>query len=137
MNEIKTTIKQIENVDSIHIVTFDYKGIDIKMMSLDLQANLSIGQKVEIVVKPTHISIAKDFSGLTSQSNQIKTKIEKLDIGKLVAVVTLNLEDTLLESIITSNSTKSMDLKIGDEVTIFIKSSDISILGVCDDWNPK
>ena len=42
-------------------------------------------------------------------------------------------EDILIESIITVDSSKRMDLKENDEVTLLIKASDLSILEVIND----
>ncbi len=135
MNKIPATVKQIENVDSLHIVSFDFNTTPIKMMSLELN-NIQIGTNVNLVVKPTHVSIAKEFQGLTSFSNTLQGTLTNTECGKLLCnlkITMQNSKETVLESIITLESFNHMQLKKGDDLSVFIKSSDISILEVTHD----
>jgi molybdopterin-binding protein len=103
------------------------------MMSLDIDTNIKVGTRVRLVVKPSHIAIAKNFSGEVSYSNILKVTVMSCENGKLLSSVKLKYFDTALESIITVNSSKRMDLKEGDEVFAFIKASEISIGEVIND----
>jgi len=133
MSSLIATVTNIDNCDSLHIVKFDCKGQTLSMMSLDLSDDIQVGVKVKLVVKPSHIAIAKNFSGEVSYSNQLETSIESCENGQLLSSVKLLFVDTTLESIITVNSSQKMDLKVGDKVTAFIKASEISIGEICDD----
>ncbi len=130
MSQLIATVINIENIDNLNIVKFDYFDTQLTMMSLDLNTNIKIGTKVILGIKPTHIALAKDFSGIVSYSNQIKSKIIDIDNGKLLSSIVLELHNTTLESIITLNSSKKMDLKVGDDITVFIKASELSIVEV-------
>jgi len=130
MSQIKAIITQIETVDNLNIVKFDFCGHGLKMMSLGLSSEISVGKEVILSIKPTHIAIGKDFSGLVSYSNQIKAKITSCENGKLLSSIKLSVEDVVLESIITVESTLRMDLKVDDDVTMMIKASELSILKV-------
>ncbi len=130
MSQIKAIITQIDTVDNLNIVKFDFCGQSLKMMSLGLSDEISVGKEVILGIKPTHIAIGKDFSGLVSYSNQIKAKITSCENGKLLSSIKLSVEDVVLESIITVESTLKMDLKVGDDVTMMIKASELSILKV-------
>jgi molybdopterin-binding protein len=103
------------------------------MMSLDLGSNIQIGKKVRLSVKPSNISIAKNFTGEISLSNQLVAIIQNIENGKLLSSVSLKISDFLLESIITVDSSKRMNLQIGDEVKILIKASNLSIEEVLND----
>ena len=127
MSKLIATVSKIQNSSSLHIVEFDFKGVTLSMMSLDLNTNIQIGTKVSLVVKPTHISIAKEFNGKISYSNQIKATIESIDNGKLLSSVKLKILDTSLESIITLEASKRLNLKVGDDVIAFINESELSI----------
>ncbi len=133
MSQIKATIIRIETVESLNIVTFDFHGTLLKMMSLDLSDEVQVGKKVTLAVKPSHIAIAKDFSGIVSYSNQLQATIESCNNGKLLSSIRLRVGDVLLESIITFDSVLQMDLKEGDAVTAMIKASELSIVEVLDD----
>ena len=133
MSNFIASIKKINSVDNLNIVEFDFNGLTLKMMSLDLNDDVKIGKKVELSVKPSNISIAKNLIGEISLSNQIVATIQSLENGQLLTSVILKINDTLLESIITVDSSKRMNLQIGESVTILIKASNLSIEEVLND----
>ena len=133
MSKLIATIKKINSIDNLNIVEFEFLGTTLKMMSLDLSSNIQIGKKVRLSVKPTNISIAKNFTGEISLSNQLVAIIQNIENGKLLSSVSLKISDFLLESIITVDSSKRMNLQIGDEVKILIKASNLSIEEVLND----
>ena len=96
-------------------------------MSLELNENIKIGTKVKLTCKSAHIAIAKNFSGKVSYSNKLDCVIDTIENGELLSYIHLKIFDTILESIITVNSSTKMDLKVGDKVTAFIKASELSI----------
>ena len=133
MSQLVATIKKINSIDNLNIVEFDFHGLTLKMMSLDLNADVQVSKKVKLSVKPTNISIAKNLIGEISLSNQIVATIENLENGQLLSSVSLKVHNTLLESIITVDSSKRMNLQIGESVTILIKASNLSIGEVLND----
>jgi len=130
MNKLVATIKKIDTADGLNIVSFDFLGHTLGMISLDLNDNIKVGTKVELTANPSHVAIGKEFSGMVSYSNQLKAKISELENGKLLTNIKLKMADFTLESFITLNSSKKMNLKIDDEVTVFIKATELSILRV-------
>ena len=72
MSKIIARVVGIESIDNLNIVSFDFLGQELSMMSLDLNENIRIGVDVELIVKASSVAIAKDFSGDISYSNQIK-----------------------------------------------------------------
>ena len=133
MSKFIATIKKIQSIDNLNIVEFEFDGLTLKMMSLDLNDDVKIGKKVELSVKPSNISIAKNLIGEISLSNQIVATIQSLENGQLLTSVILKINDTILESIITVDSSKRMNLQIGEVVTILIKASNLSIEEVIND----
>lgn len=130
MNKIVAKVTKIESVDNLNILSFDFFDQALSMMSLDLSEDIEVGVEVELTAKATHIAIAKEFSGDISYSNQIKSKIISVDNGELLSSIKSESNSTVFESIITLNSSKRMNLNVGDEVTLFIKASELSILNV-------
>lgn len=127
MSFLIATIKTIEKCDSLHIVKFDCHNQTLSMMSLDLDDSIRVGTKVKLVVKPSHIAIAKEFSGYVSYSNRLESTIVGCENGQLLSNIKLQFNDSILESIITLNSSKRMNIQVGDNVTAFIKASELSI----------
>ena len=130
MNQIKAVITQIDTVDTLNIVKFNFQGNALTMMSLDLNEEVSVGKEVILGIKPTHIDIGKGPIGLVSYTNQIKATIISCKNGKLLSSIKFSVNDIVLESIITLESTLRMDLKIDDDVIMMLKASELSILKV-------
>ena len=129
MNHISATIKSIEAFDGITIVAFETEGQQMKMMALELAADMDVGSEVILGVKASNISIAKAPLGRVSISNQPNITLETVDNGKLLSIVSFRLGRQLLESIITRDSSERLDLQVGDKAIALIKSSELSILG--------
>ena len=133
MSQIIATIKNIRNVDSLNIIEFGFFNHTLKMVSLNLSKQISINKKVQLSIKPTNILIAKNLQGEISISNQLTAKIVKVENRELLSSILLKIEDTILESIITVDSSKNMNLVEDEEVLILIKASDLFIQEVIDE----
>lgn len=133
MSQIIATIKKINSIDNLNIVEFDFNGITLKMMSLDLNENIKINKKVKLNVKPSNVILAKNLEGEISLSNRLIAIIEDIENGELLSSITLKINSTILESLITVDSSKRMNLKKGEEVIVLIKASNLSIQEVLDD----
>ena len=132
-NTLKAKVTNIKSVELVNIVSFEFKGVELKMMSLNLDKAIKVGSTVLLSIKPSHIAIAKDFNGVVSYSNQLKCKIHSLEVGELLASIELDFHETLLESIITADSVHKMNLHENEEITALIKASEVSIMEVIDD----
>ncbi len=130
MSLINARVSAIESEDIIHIVSFLSGTNALKMMSLELPADIKIDTEVKLQVKATSVALAKNLSGTLSYSNQIKCQIESIEEGKLLSSLILTVDTLRLESIITTASLKRLSLSQGDSVTALIKSSDLSIAEV-------
>ena len=130
MNTIVAEIKEIKSVDNLNIVKFYFAGTTLSMMSLELDENVKVGAKVKLITKPTHVAIAKDFSGEVSYSNQLDAKIIHVENGELLSSIKIQIWETTLESIITKDSSERMNLHVGDSVTAFIKANELSIVEI-------
>jgi len=127
MNHILASVKNIQNVQNLNIVTFKVENEFLKMMSLELQEDLKLDSKVSLTFKSTSLAIAKNISGELSYSNQLLCEIISIEAGELLSVIKLRFKEFNLESIITRDSQKRMQLKRGDRVLALLKSSDLSI----------
>lgn len=132
MSQLRAKITDIKSCQNLNIVSFNFFGTTLTMMSLELKEEVQIGKEVLLGVKATSIAIAKNFTGEISYSNQISTTIQDIEIGQLLCSINLKTNDTLFESVITSSSAKRLKLKKGDKVCAFIKASEISILKILD-----
>ncbi|MFA9373989.1 MAG: molybdopterin-binding protein [Poseidonibacter sp.] len=126
MNTLKAKVKQIDSLDNLTIVKFDYKGTTLSMMSLGLK-DINLQSEVILSINASHIAIAKDLKGDISLSNVFNCVIKKLDKGELLSSLKLQINDDYLTSIITTNSVNRMNLKVNDKVQALVKASEISI----------
>lgn len=129
INNLEAKIISIQSVEDLNIVKFEFENHILSMMSLGLK-DTKINSRVILSANPSHIAIAKDFSGLLSYSNQIKTKITHIEMGELLCSIELEIGKHKLNSLITASSAKRLNLKINDEVLALIKASELSIKDV-------
>jgi molybdopterin-binding protein len=127
VNKFISTITKIQSVENLNIVNLDFGEQSLTMLNLDLNEKVAVGDKVIVTTKPTHLAIAKEFSGEVSYSNQLKAKIINITNGELLSSIKLTTGNTMCESIITKNSSLRMNLQVGDDVILFIKASELSI----------
>ena len=130
MSHILAQVQEIQSVQNLNIISFTCKETSLKMMSLDLNDTITKGSQVMLTCKPTAIAIAKDIQGQLSFANQLHVKILSLEVGQLLCTLKLQFKEFVLESVITADSQKRMQLQKGDAVTALIKSSDLSIAKV-------
>jgi molybdopterin-binding protein len=62
-----------------------------------------------------------------SARNQLRGKVEAIDLGVVTAKVSVRVGDNLIESVITRQSVLDLGIKVGDEVTAIIKSNEIML----------
>jgi len=132
MNRLEAVVVTIEGEQNLHIIRFDFCGIRLSMMGLDLPSGLKIGSKVVLGVKSSHIALAKHLSGELSYSNQLHARIVGIEEGKLLCSIVLHVKEISLQSFITRHSYERMGLHVNDEVTLLIKASELFVLEVCD-----
>jgi molybdopterin-binding protein len=62
-----------------------------------------------------------------SARNHLKGKITEIQLGEVMARVTVRVGQNLIESVITRQSVDEMALKKGDTVTAVIKSTEVML----------
>ncbi len=127
MSHIIAQVQEIQSVQNLNILSFTCKDTPLKMMSLDLNDTITKDSQVMLTCKPTAIAIGKNIEGELSYANQLHVTIVSLEVGQLLCALKLQFKEFVLESIITTDSQKRMQLQAGDKVTALIKSSDLSI----------
>ena len=129
MNQFKATVKTINQVENLHLVTFKLGGQTLKMVSLELNESLKVNSTVKLNVKSTHISIAKNLKGQLSHANQLEGKITAVNNGQLLSSIQLIVEGFELESLITLEASLAMKLNVNDDILVLIKGSEVSVCG--------
>jgi len=130
MNYINAVVRERESLENISLVSFEADSQTLIMVSLEPSDEIKQGKQVVLGFKSTNISLAKNFKGELSISNQLKVKIDSLNLGKLLCSVKFIFAGEIQESVITKASAERMNLQVGDEIIALIKSSDLSIVEV-------
>ena len=60
-----------------------------------------------------------------SARNRLEGKITELQLGGVMAHVVVRVGDNLIESVITRRSAEEMNLKVGDTISVVIKSTEV------------
>ena len=63
-----------------------------------------------------------------SARNQLEGIVEEIQLGGVMAHVTVRVGDNVVESVITRRSAEDMNLKKGDKVKAVIKSTEVMLL---------
>jgi molybdate transport system regulatory protein len=132
MNRLNAVVTRIEGEQNLHIISFDYEGVNLKMMGLDLPKGLHVNAHVTLGIKPSHVAIAKNLSGELSYSNQLPATIVSIENGKLLSSILLHVNGNEVQSFITLSSSTRMNLQKDDEVTLLLKASELFVLEVLD-----
>jgi molybdopterin-binding protein len=82
--------------------------------------------------KPAHCSTAKrELATIShmriSARNHLIGKIVELQLGDIMAHVTVEVGNHVVESVITRRSAEEMELKVGDTVAAVIKSTEVML----------
>jgi molybdopterin-binding protein len=68
------------------------------------------------------------LQGMTlSARNRLAGKVEEIQFGGVMAHVVVRVGKNLIESVITKRSADEMKLKVGDEVSAIIKSTEVML----------
>jgi molybdopterin-binding protein len=62
-----------------------------------------------------------------SARNQLRGQVKEVQMGSIMAHVTVAVGENEIESVITRRSAEEMNLKIGDNVSVVIKSTEVMI----------
>lgn len=130
MNRLEAYVSDIQQAENITIVTFDAQGRVLRMMALGLNLPLYVGTRVILGFKASHVSLSVGLTDGLSISNRLDAVVETVETGALLCSVMLRVGPARIESIITRESAKRMELVPGTEVRALIKASDLSVLSV-------
>lgn len=129
MNKLQGKIAAIESSDALVRIDVTCKKSNIVAFLLESTKRYDrVGAAVSILFKESEVSIAKDFSGQISLQNRFECTITKIEQGALLAQITLDFYGETIDSIISSGSTKRMNLAVGDSVVALVKSTEITLV---------
>lgn len=90
------------------------------------------GMAVVLLFKETEVSLAKNLSGLLSTRNRIPCTVTDIERGKLLTRVGLDFLGRRIESVITTRSSHTLDLAVGDRVEGLVKANEMTLMPEAD-----
>ena len=64
---------------------------------------------------------------MLSARNQLKGKVKSVKLGSIMAEISIAIGDNDLVSVITRSSVERLNIKVGDEVTVVIKATEVML----------
>jgi len=128
MNRLTGRIENVESSGNLNLVKLRVHDQLISSIIIGQRGHeccLSLGNEVEIIFNESEVSLGKIESGVISLSNQIPCTVKEIQHGKVLSRVLLTFGDYEISSLITSASVVRMALKASDEVTAFIKTTEV------------
>jgi molybdate transport system regulatory protein len=131
MNKLTGIITQIQQSGAILLVDVDVDGHGFSAMLIESVSQpewLFQGNMVDLVFKETEVSLAKNLSGMISMRNRMKCIVLKIERGELLSKVSLQFQNYVVVSAITTRSVNSIELKPGDEIEALVKANEVSLM---------
>jgi len=63
-----------------------------------------------------------------SGRNQLTGKVTAIEFGDILAEVTIQVGDNLIDAVITRRSAETLKIAVGDEVTALIKATEVMVI---------
>jgi len=131
MNILTGTITQIQQSGAILLVEIDVKGQNFSALLIESAIRpdwLQKSNEIDLVFKETEVSLAKKMSGLISLRNRMQCKVIQVERGELLSKITMQFQQQIISSAITTRAVDSLQIVVGDSVEAMVKSNEISVM---------
>lgn len=90
------------------------------------------GMPIALLFKETEVSLAKNLSGLISMRNRMPCTVTAIERGKLLTKVSLDFNGHAITSVITTRSSHTLTLTVGDTVEGLVKANEMTMIPESD-----
>lgn len=123
MNTIIATVKDIVSLERLNLIKFELNFQEINVLILEMNIDISIGKKAELIIKPTAISVINEKCDF---ENVLKAKVKSVKRGTILTSLFLDVEGYEIEAL-------TLKKDFNKEVYIAFKANDIAIVKVFND----
>jgi molybdate transport system regulatory protein len=130
MNRLPGKIRFVTSTKDLSLVEVDVLGTLISAIVLDTPESsryLSENENIFVLFKETEVALAHEPLCSISIRNQLKSTVEKIEMGELLMHIGLDFKGIKIQALITSRSGQEMNLMVGTPVIALIKSMEISL----------
>lgn len=131
MNKLRGKISEIQSSENMSIVFVEVNEDRFSAFVLggrNGSEEYRIGDSVTLLFKETEVGIAKNLTGAISFRNRFKAEIKKVDKGPILTRLKLCYRHHPLESIISTQSAISMELKEKEEIEWLVKTNEMTLM---------
>jgi molybdate transport system regulatory protein len=128
LNKLYGNITAIQNNDYMSLVDVNVGSDTLTATLLETPATASylvVGTFVVVMFKETEVSLAKHLAGELSLRNRIHVKVNKIERGDILSVVSLDYFNEKLTSVITTRAVGRLNLSVGDQLEALIKANEV------------
>lgn len=131
-NQIQGVVEHIEHGkvnSSIYLkLKSGYTLVSVITNSATENLNIKENDEVVAIFKSSGVLVTTDLSLNISARNKFQGVISEINLGDINSEIIIDIGNgDKIASVITKNATGSLDLKVGDNVSAIIKSSDVMI----------
>jgi hypothetical protein len=121
----KALLKEIVSLGGMNLLRFFVDDVEIKVLILELNLDLKEGDFANLYIKPTKLYVSKNRCDF---ENVLEVDIKNIQKGKIVSVIKGEFKGFEFEAIMLSEM-----VKVQNKGYLLFKSSDVSVLGKCND----
>ncbi|MBR8465402.1 TOBE domain-containing protein [Campylobacter sp. faydin G-140] len=126
---IRAIVENIVTSDDVSYYKFKIINCDVCLYMLSLSRILGVDESdsVWLNFKSSDVIIANEPLKNCSIKNELKCEILGLVKGEILSIIHLKFNDYEFESIITTSSCEQLNLRVGDSIFAYIKSTSLYI----------
>lgn len=130
-NQIAGTIEHIEhgkvNASVFVKLKSGYSLVSVITNSAVESLNLQVADEVVCIFKSSSVLLTTDLTLNISARNKFQGTIEKITQGEVNCEIVVDIGGDTIASVITTQAVKTLGLKVGNQLSAVIKSSDVMI----------
>lgn len=120
MNRLIAEVFEIQSLERVNLIKFKLNEQIINVLILEMNLNLKVGKKAELLIKPTAVSVLKNRCVF---ENVLSAELKDVEKGKILSRITVDVEGFAVESIMI----KELADFEGSEVYIAFKANEVAI----------
>ena len=129
MNKIQAKIINIKKENNAALVKLQDKHDNIfSVLMLDFDNNdINIGLVCDIIFKESEVMVAHTQSVNLSARNKFEGKVQNIEEDSIFARISFDFYGTNINSLITKEARKDLNINVGDTTIWFVKSNELML----------
>lgn len=129
MNKFQATIKDKATDGEISYITASDGDLEFCILVLE-NSKFNVGDLVQVSFNSAEVVVVLENEISISLCNKIRGKVVGLKTQGVLSVVKIAYKNNIFSALITSVSLERLRLKMGLEISFFIKSTDVILEGI-------